>query len=283
MPLYVCYTMVQKKSKMTKKPNQWGPALTQCLLHLIAYLAPLPTNPPECSHRVWSKNGREGCPGMLHYVITQVVCCWSGCCYFVMVNVIVASIFIVVVVVLCGTLFFPFVVFVVVLPAICHHRCHRNRLIYLFVPADTKLVSSSPAATCRPSQPSSGEMLEGENDLLFCIAVEFYDPRSPDVGNLALQLLEDEVECNEGGSRYMESKRAEIQSRDPALLAWEILKDWVRERPTEATKTRLYEALEKVNHGIARRFQSVLTSKLELLEQITNLLSREKRAQVLLL
>ena len=32
---------------------------THCVLHLRAYLAALPTNPPECSHRVWSRNGRE--------------------------------------------------------------------------------------------------------------------------------------------------------------------------------------------------------------------------------
>ena len=31
------------------------------------------TNPPECSHRVWSRNGREGCSGMLFDVITQMV------------------------------------------------------------------------------------------------------------------------------------------------------------------------------------------------------------------
>ena len=46
---------------------------THCVLHLWAYLAALPTNPPECSHRVWCGNGREGCSGMLHGVITQMV------------------------------------------------------------------------------------------------------------------------------------------------------------------------------------------------------------------
>ena len=40
--------------------------LTYCVLHLRAYLAALPTNPPECSHTVWSRNGREGCSGMLN-------------------------------------------------------------------------------------------------------------------------------------------------------------------------------------------------------------------------
>ena len=48
--------------------------------HLRAYLAALPTNPPECSQRVWSRNGREGCSGMLHDIITQMVdynSCWS--------------------------------------------------------------------------------------------------------------------------------------------------------------------------------------------------------------
>ena len=44
-----------------------------CVLHLRAYLAALPTNPPECSHRFWSRNGREGCSGMLLDVITQMV------------------------------------------------------------------------------------------------------------------------------------------------------------------------------------------------------------------
>ena len=38
MPLYFFYTMVQKKSKMTKKSNQGGPALSspsQFLLHFL--------------------------------------------------------------------------------------------------------------------------------------------------------------------------------------------------------------------------------------------------------
>ena len=30
-----------------------------------------PNQSPECSHRVWSRNGREGCSGMLHDVIAQ--------------------------------------------------------------------------------------------------------------------------------------------------------------------------------------------------------------------
>ena len=46
---------------------------TYSVLHLWAYLAALPTNPPECSHRVWSRNGREGCSEMLHDVITPMV------------------------------------------------------------------------------------------------------------------------------------------------------------------------------------------------------------------
>ena len=41
--------------------------------HLRAYLADLLTNPPECSNRVLSWNGREGCSGMLHDVTMQ----WS--------------------------------------------------------------------------------------------------------------------------------------------------------------------------------------------------------------
>ena len=59
---------------------------TYCVLLLRAYLAALPTNPPECSRRVWSRNGREGCSDMQHDVITQMVYlnqtmsvnnCWS--------------------------------------------------------------------------------------------------------------------------------------------------------------------------------------------------------------
>ena len=46
---------------------------TYCVLHLRAYFAALPTYPPECLHRVWSRNGREGCSVMLHDVITQMV------------------------------------------------------------------------------------------------------------------------------------------------------------------------------------------------------------------
>ena len=43
------------------------------VLHLRAYLAALPTNPPEGSHTVWSRKGLEGCSGMQHDVITQQV------------------------------------------------------------------------------------------------------------------------------------------------------------------------------------------------------------------
>ena len=49
--------------------------VTNCISQLRAYLAALglPTNTPECSHKVWSRNGREGCSGMLHDVVTQMV------------------------------------------------------------------------------------------------------------------------------------------------------------------------------------------------------------------
>ena len=51
-----------------------------CVLHLTdlrAYLSALPANPPECSHRVWSRNGWEGCADLLHDIITQMVYCTS--------------------------------------------------------------------------------------------------------------------------------------------------------------------------------------------------------------
>ena len=54
-----------------RRPN-W-PIAYYIHLAIGAYLAALPTNPPECSHRVWSTNGWEGCSGMLHDVITQMV------------------------------------------------------------------------------------------------------------------------------------------------------------------------------------------------------------------
>ena len=46
----------------------------------LHYLVALPTNPPECSHGVWSRNGREGCSGMLYDVITQMVHSYI-CCF----------------------------------------------------------------------------------------------------------------------------------------------------------------------------------------------------------
>ena len=46
---------------------------TYCVIHLGAYLAALPTNPPECSHRVWSRNGRDGCSETPHDTIAQLV------------------------------------------------------------------------------------------------------------------------------------------------------------------------------------------------------------------
>ena len=62
----------------------WGlPSINLCMnSHLgairngrVAYhtLATLPTNSPECWRGVWSRNGWEGCSGMLHDVITQMV------------------------------------------------------------------------------------------------------------------------------------------------------------------------------------------------------------------
>ena len=56
--------------------NHMGIKQTVCVLHLRPYLVALSTSPPECPHRVWSRNGREGCSGMLHNVITQMVYCW---------------------------------------------------------------------------------------------------------------------------------------------------------------------------------------------------------------
>ena len=50
-----------------------GAVIDLCALRLSAYLAALSTNSPECSHRIWSRNGREGCSGMLHDIITQMV------------------------------------------------------------------------------------------------------------------------------------------------------------------------------------------------------------------
>ena len=56
-------------------PTKW---LTYCVLHLRAYLAAFPTNPPECSHKDWFRNCREGCSGMLYDIITQMICSsWS--------------------------------------------------------------------------------------------------------------------------------------------------------------------------------------------------------------
>ena len=44
-----------------------------CVLYLRPYLTAIPTNLPKFSHTVWSKNGLEGCFGMLHDVIMQMV------------------------------------------------------------------------------------------------------------------------------------------------------------------------------------------------------------------
>ena len=47
-----------------------------------ANLAALPTNTPECSHRVWSRNGREGCSDLPFDISMQMVyimirCLWK--------------------------------------------------------------------------------------------------------------------------------------------------------------------------------------------------------------
>ena len=44
---------------------------THCVLHLRAYLASFPTNPPEFSHRFRSRNGWEGCSEIMHDIIMQ--------------------------------------------------------------------------------------------------------------------------------------------------------------------------------------------------------------------
>ena len=51
----------------------WSAIIDSLRITPWAYLAALRTNPPECSHTVWSRNGREGCSGMLYDVITQMV------------------------------------------------------------------------------------------------------------------------------------------------------------------------------------------------------------------
>ena len=65
-----------------------APDVTLDLLRLWAHLAALPTNPPECSHTVWSRNCWEGCSDMPHDIIAQFVCCnstwlpfWWDHCY----------------------------------------------------------------------------------------------------------------------------------------------------------------------------------------------------------
>ena len=46
---------------------------TYCVIHLGVYLAALSTNPPECSHGVWCRNGRDGCSEIPHDAIAQLV------------------------------------------------------------------------------------------------------------------------------------------------------------------------------------------------------------------
>ena len=169
-----------------------------------------------------------------------------------------------------------FVVFVVVFAAICHRLCHHNCFIHL-VPADTKLVSSSPDAKC-PSQLSSEEMLEGESDLVYCIAMEIYTHKY--LHDLAVKLRQGgRYRCVDD---YIANKADEIHTHDHALLAREVLEDWITETPREATKTRLCEVLSEVSPHAWDRFKFFLTSKLELHDQLTNqpYISREKRAQV---
>ena len=146
------------------------------------------------------------------------------------------------------------------------------------MPANTKLVSSSPAATCA-SQLSNREMLEGESDLLFCIAVEFY--KLDHLYDLAMLL--GVTKWNRKGyhlTDYVRHKAVEIGTRDNALIVREVLRDWIRERPREATKTNLYKVIAKIIPSVGGKFKSVLTSKLELKDQLTDqlyILSCEKR------
>ena len=54
-------------------PNKLRPFVS---LHLRAYWAALPTNPPECSHRVWSRNGRWGCSFFFFFLPVYILQGW---------------------------------------------------------------------------------------------------------------------------------------------------------------------------------------------------------------
>ena len=47
--------------------------LSREIMMNIRHLAALPSNPPECPHRVWSRNGQERCSDRLHDFIMQMV------------------------------------------------------------------------------------------------------------------------------------------------------------------------------------------------------------------
>ena len=63
----------QKNPHLPKLVWQFHTQVRLCTLRLRAHLAALLTTIPECSHRVWSRNGWEGCSGMSQYVIAQMV------------------------------------------------------------------------------------------------------------------------------------------------------------------------------------------------------------------
>ena len=123
-------------------------------------------------------------------------------------------------------------------------------------------------------------MLEGEDDLLYCIAVEFYDESH--LSKLAIKLLEGVVIWSRKDCRtsdYLKRIARNIGTCDGTLIAQEVLRDWIRERPEEATKTNLYKVIAEIIPLVGGMFKSVLTSKLELKDQLTNQLyiSCEKR------
>ena len=49
------------------------PESTLGVLHFRPYFTALPTKTPECSHRVWARNGRKRCSDTPHTVLAQIV------------------------------------------------------------------------------------------------------------------------------------------------------------------------------------------------------------------
>ena len=97
--------------------------------------------------------------------------------------------------------------------------------------------------------------MAGDDDILLKnISKEFSNQDL--VSNLAVQLL---MKVGKGGYAFLESHCVPgTYASSPASLAFKVLRKWVEEKPTEATRGALFEILAGVSSAVADNVRSEL-------------------------